>query len=174
MSGKSRYKHLIHITHTHTHSHTHIQTHNHTHTHTHTQKHSLVCALCLGWEDILGFWDAKDVKEFVRFGMKKAFIEITLHDDEPNVISRVITRDNKSQFKLNGKNVSKAKILELVASYVFPLTNHHNNNNTNNNNKQLRDPTQQSVYVPTPRQGQSVCRFKTERDLARDGASCRR
>ena len=61
---------------------------------------------------------AKDVKEFVRFGMRKATIEITLHDDEPNVITRIITRDNKSTFKLNGKNVSKSKILELVASYV--------------------------------------------------------
>ena len=73
---------------------------------------------------------AKEVKEFVRFGMKKAFIEITLHDDEPNVISRVITRDNKSQFKLNGKNVSKAKVLELVASYVVVVVSQKRMNST--------------------------------------------
>ena len=111
------------------------------------------------------------MKEFVRFGMKKAFIEITLHDDEPNVISRVITRDNKSQFKLNGKNVSKAKILELVASYVVVVVSQKRMNSTTTTKQQqqqqqLRDPTQQSVYVPTPRQGQSVCGFETERDLA--------
>ena len=84
-----------------------------------THTHSLVCAMCLGLgghPKLLG--RAKDVKEFVRFGMRKATIEITLHDDEPNVITRIITRDNKSTFKLNGKNVSKSKILELVASYV--------------------------------------------------------
>ena len=112
---------------------------------------------------------AKEIKEFVRFGMKKAFIEITLHDDEPNVISRVITRDNKSQFKLNGKNVSKAKVLELVASYVVVVVSQKRMNSrttTTKQQQQLRDPTQQSVYVPTPRQGQSVCGFETERDLA--------
>ncbi|KKK17235.1 hypothetical protein ARAM_005920 [Aspergillus rambellii] len=94
-----------------------------------TGKSTLVCAICLG----LGWGPqhlgrAKDLGEFVKHGCREAEIEIELakgpkHSRNP-VICRTIKRDgNKSSFTINGKQASRADVLNLARSFSIQVDN---------------------------------------------------
>ncbi|PSK33505.1 hypothetical protein B9Z65_7392 [Elsinoe australis] len=95
-----------------------------------TGKSTLVCAICLGlgWKtEHLG--RAKEVGEFVRHGCSSAEIEIELtrdpqrHEENP-VIKMVIRKsDNKSNFFLNGRAVSRRRVMEECRSFAIQVDN---------------------------------------------------
>ncbi|XP_046855168.1 structural maintenance of chromosomes protein 5-like [Xenia sp. Carnegie-2017] len=90
-------------------------------------KSSLVCAICLGLggsPKLLG--RADNVGEFIKHGEREAMVELELLNCEGNgslVITRTISRDNKSSWQLNGKLVAQKNIQDLVNKLNIQISN---------------------------------------------------
>jgi len=95
-----------------------------------TGKSTLVCAICLGlgWKtEHLG--RAKDIGEFVKHGCSEAEIEIELakdaqrHDSNPVVKLVIRKQGSKSAFYLNGRGVTRKRILDECQSFAIQVDN---------------------------------------------------
>eukprot|EP01114_Cavostelium_apophysatum_P013290 TRINITY_DN3181_c0_g1_i2.p1 TRINITY_DN3181_c0_g1~~TRINITY_DN3181_c0_g1_i2.p1 ORF type:complete len:997 (-),score=332.14 TRINITY_DN3181_c0_g1_i2:85-3075(-) len=91
-----------------------------------TGKSSIVCALCLGLggaTKILG--RAKEVGEFVKNGMENGFTEIDLcgKNGKTVTIKRKISKDNSTEWWINGKSATKKAIKDLVKDLNIQIDN---------------------------------------------------
>lgn len=89
-------------------------------------KSTIVCGLALGLggaPTILG--RAKEVREFIKHGKDKATIEIELCNTKGRnvVVQRTILQDNKSQWKLNGHGVGKARVMDVMKKLNVQVDN---------------------------------------------------
>lgn len=94
-----------------------------------TGKSSIVCAIALGlgWKpSVLG--RAKDVASYVKHGAEDAVIELELEtkdEAEPNVVleRRIFTRDNRSEWKLNGSRATAVEVQAQVNAFNINVGN---------------------------------------------------
>lgn len=94
-----------------------------------TGKSTLVCAICLGlgWgPELLG--RAKDISEFVKYGSKRAEIEIELQKapgarHNPVVVRKIKKDDNSSEFVLDGKPSTKKAVIGLARQFNIQCDN---------------------------------------------------
>lgn len=90
-------------------------------------KSTIVCGLVLGLggsPKLLG--RAKQIKEFIRHGAHEAWVELELakaKNGKNVVIRRTIHQDNSSEWRLNGKAVSKTEISKLIDSLNIQIGN---------------------------------------------------
>ena len=68
---------------------------------------------------------AKEVREFIKHGKDKATIEIELCNTKGRnvVVQRTILQDNKSQWKLNGHGVGKARVMDVMKKLNVQVDN---------------------------------------------------
>lgn len=92
-----------------------------------TGKSTIVSAICLGLNGKPSTLtkNARQIGEFVRHGASKALIQIELHNDRgPNIIiSREITTDNRSTWKLQGETETQKTIEEVIKKLKIQVEN---------------------------------------------------
>ncbi|KAI2064306.1 Structural maintenance of chromosomes protein 5 [Ophidiomyces ophidiicola] len=92
-----------------------------------TGKSTLVCAICLGLgEGPQHLGRARDAAEYIKHGCKEATIEIELAGEpgqRNSVITRVIKRENKSVFTINGKQVPGKAVRKLAKQLSIQIDN---------------------------------------------------
>ena len=73
---------------------------------------------------------AKELREFVKHGCDEATIEIELQGDPARrelrrnpIIRRMIKKDNKNSFEVNGKSIGVKKVQELARSFSIQIDN---------------------------------------------------
>ncbi|EQC41215.1 hypothetical protein SDRG_01190 [Saprolegnia diclina VS20] len=90
-----------------------------------TGKSSIVCALCVGLggsTKILG--RAEKVGQFVKHEQDSGFTEVELFFSTGNVtIRRTIYRDNRSTWKLNGRDVGQNKVKSVLQESAIQIDN---------------------------------------------------
>eukprot|EP00238_Polyblepharides_amylifera_P012271 CAMPEP_0196576178 /NCGR_PEP_ID=MMETSP1081-20130531/5501_1 /TAXON_ID=36882 /ORGANISM="Pyramimonas amylifera, Strain CCMP720" /LENGTH=1016 /DNA_ID=CAMNT_0041894717 /DNA_START=240 /DNA_END=3290 /DNA_ORIENTATION=- len=92
-----------------------------------TGKSSFVCAMCIGLAgkpSLLGRGDK--VSEFIKRGEDFAIVEVTLctgGTQRPLVISRKISKNNLSEWNINGQNANVAAVLEETKKLNVQLDN---------------------------------------------------
>nr|CCA24606.1 structural maintenance of chromosomes protein 5 puta [Albugo laibachii Nc14] len=90
-----------------------------------TGKSSVVCALCVGLggsTKVLG--RADKVGQFVRHEKESGFVEIELFFGSGNsIIRRIIQRDHRSTWFLNGREATYKQILQLMARAKIQIDN---------------------------------------------------
>ena len=91
-------------------------------------KSSIVAAICIalgGRLELIG--RSSNLGLFVKHGKSRASVEVALYDpDVPQrsrVVQRVFTRDNRSEFWVDRRRVSKQVVEELVRTYEIQLDN---------------------------------------------------
>ncbi|KAF2070888.1 hypothetical protein CYY_007789 [Polysphondylium violaceum] len=89
-------------------------------------KSSIVCAIALGLggsPNLLG--RAKQLSDFIKQGTERGFIEIELFNDngENFVIRRDLKKDNSSDFRFNGKQMSKNDVLKKIKELNVQIDN---------------------------------------------------
>eukprot|EP00245_Coleochaete_scutata_P017106 TRINITY_DN822_c0_g1_i1.p1 TRINITY_DN822_c0_g1~~TRINITY_DN822_c0_g1_i1.p1 ORF type:complete len:1117 (+),score=313.61 TRINITY_DN822_c0_g1_i1:202-3552(+) len=90
-----------------------------------TGKSSIVCALCIGLGGVpKNLGRAKDVGDYVKRGEDFAVVKVTLRGKSGrDSIVRKISKDNRSQWLLNGRGSTEKEILKLVADYNIQVGN---------------------------------------------------
>jgi len=89
-------------------------------------KSSIVCAIALGLggsPNLLG--RAKQLSDYIKQGTDRGFIEIELFNDngENYVIRRDLKKDNTSDFRFNGRQMSKNDVLKKIKELNVQIDN---------------------------------------------------